>query len=80
MRTTAELFTAESCLSAQVSLPGEGSMDLDVGVVPESLTGRFRGITDFLVCGLALINAEAPEDLQLRVTQEEQGGKNPRTE
>jgi hypothetical protein len=63
LRTAAELFEAESAADVRVCLPEEGSMDIVVGDIPVSQRERFRGITDFLVCGLARISEEAPEDL-----------------
>jgi hypothetical protein len=63
LRTAAGLFEAEGAADARVSLPAEGNMDITVGKIPVSLRERFRGITDFLVCGLVRVSEEAPEDL-----------------
>jgi hypothetical protein len=52
-----------------ISLPAEGSMDITVGEIPSSQKERFRGITDFLVCGLVWISEEAPEDLLVQVSE-----------
>ena len=65
--TAAGLFEAEDRLGARVSLPAEGEMKISITVVPAALTERCRGITDFLVCGLARIAAETPDDLDFRI-------------
>jgi uncharacterized protein YsxB (DUF464 family) len=70
LRTAAGLLEAEPDVETHVSLPAEGSMVLNVGKIPNTLTGRYRGITDFLICGLARISQEAPEDLDMRVIHE----------
>ncbi|MDR3200281.1 MAG: ribosomal-processing cysteine protease Prp [Spirochaetales bacterium] len=70
LRTAASLFEAEAELEVSVLLPAEGSMELNIGKIPPPLVGRCRGITDFLVCGLAQISEEAPKDLSLRVVHE----------
>jgi uncharacterized protein YsxB (DUF464 family) len=67
--TAAALFGAESSLSSRISLPSEGKMEMDIGEVPAVLLERCRGITDFLVCGLARVCAQAPEEIKLEVLQ-----------
>jgi hypothetical protein len=67
LRTAAELFAAEAGVVSDVSLPAEGNMDITVGEIPVSLRDRFRGITDFLVCGFMRISEEAPEDFSVQV-------------
>ncbi|MCL1818570.1 MAG: ribosomal-processing cysteine protease Prp [Spirochaetaceae bacterium] len=69
LRTAAELFVAEDVLGARVSLPEEGKMEVTIAGIPTALTERCRGITDFLVCALARIAAEEPDDLDLKVVQ-----------
>ena len=69
LRTTAELFEAEPGLAARVSLPAEGKMEVAIAGIPAALAERCRGITDFLVCALARIAAEEPDDLDLKVVQ-----------
>ncbi|MDR1315645.1 MAG: ribosomal-processing cysteine protease Prp [Spirochaetales bacterium] len=68
LRTAGELFGAEGAADVRISLPAEGNMDITVGEIPLSLGERFRGITDFLVIGLARISEEAPEDLFVQVS------------
>jgi uncharacterized protein YsxB (DUF464 family) len=65
LRTAAGLFEAE--MDSRISLPLEGNMDITIGKIPASLRERFRGITDFLVCGLVRISEEAPEELSVQV-------------
>ena len=69
LRTAAELFEAESGLQTRVSLPEEGKMEVSIAGIPAALQGRCQGITDFLVCGLARIAAQAPDDLDFKVLQ-----------
>jgi hypothetical protein len=47
----------------------EGKMEMDIEEVPAALLGRCQGITDFLVCGLARVCAQAPEEVKLKVLQ-----------
>jgi hypothetical protein len=44
-------------------------MEMSIAGIPAALSERCRGITDFLVCGLARIAAEAPDDLDFRILQ-----------
>jgi uncharacterized protein YsxB (DUF464 family) len=65
--TAAALFGAENAAASRISLPSEGKMEMDIGEVPAAFLDRWRGITDFLVCGLARVSAEAPEDVKLKI-------------
>jgi hypothetical protein len=67
--TAAALFGAESAIASRISLPSEGKMEMDIEEVPAALLERCRGITDFLVCGLARVCAQAPEEVKLKVVQ-----------
>jgi uncharacterized protein YsxB (DUF464 family) len=69
VRTAAILFEAERAVTSRISLPGEGWISLDIGKIPPDLAGRYRGITDFLVCGLIEISRDAPEDLEIRIIE-----------
>jgi uncharacterized protein YsxB (DUF464 family) len=69
LRTAAGLFEAQGEVEAHISLPEEGNMEIHIGEIPDSLSGRYQGITDFLVCGLVRISTEAPKDLDVQVVQ-----------
>ena len=66
LRTAASLFEAEAELKSRISLPDEGRISMEIGEIPAALSGRFRGITDFLVFGLLQISRDAPEELEVR--------------
>jgi uncharacterized protein YsxB (DUF464 family) len=69
VRTAATLFEAERAVKSRISLPGEGRLSLAVEKIPPALAARYRGITDFLVCGLMEISRDAPEDLEIRIIE-----------
>jgi hypothetical protein len=69
VRTAATLFEAETAMESRISLPEEGRMSLEIGKIPPALAGRYRGITDFLVCGLMEISRKTPEDLEIQVNE-----------
>ncbi len=69
LRTAAEIISAEDGVETRVSLPDEGRMLLETGAVPAERVDRFRGITDFLACGLLRLEREDPGSLRVAIVE-----------